>query len=1220
MNIESTARRFTSKRSRTRYAAIAAALATIGGTSLAVTNALPAQAAFPGTAFETLFEIDGNRAVDTVGNQDWANADTAANLNDVSETADGCASGPDSIGTDADRVVPGTKLDNILIESPPVSDGTPNKKSDLCSVHQAWELVKVPANADPQSPGQYNFIYYGAWSRPDVGGEIDVLFPLLGDIPGSNDDDLIISYDFDDSNPPKTTVEVLDWNGTAWGLAGTLTEGTDYVAQTTKTIDVGGPFNVTFGEFAINLTTTGILPESGACKTFTTGDPVTRTGNSATASMEDIVEVPPVELTNCGTLTVKKTTRPATPSSELTFSTTTTQLDGAVIQDGKTQLDDDLVVPDDPEVEGDSTMVTHENVLISPDYTIVENGPLPDGWTQESLVCSSYDPIAGTTVERWFYGTEPLDTAFPVAPGEEAICEVTNVGPPTLSVYKQTIGGVGGPFEFTVGTDTLHATTTAAATPTLVDDGTIMLTPDTATTVQETDWPTDPGFVPVGLRCVVTDGDQTISDTTVQGSESIDVTASAGQDAVCTQTNLLPGSITVQKVVNPSTATGWSVDFTISPAIDGQDATKTATPGNPSVTWDNLAVGQSYTVTESDTGGLFPSTASCTSTAAPGEPTGTLATDPDLAMSGLSSGEEGTDSIACQFTNIEPAQVQVTKTVSGTTTPWAFDFTIAPVDGNDPVPSPSATQTATDTSKVVTWTNLIPGHGYTITETGVDGYITGTLVCGGEDSTGTSTFTPDPGETVYCSITNTELASVQVTKTVTGTDLDWSFDFTISPAVDGQPATKTATKASPVVGWDGILPGKLYTITETAVDGYTAGTLVCGGNDAVGTSDFAALPGEDVSCAITNTAEPGSVQVTKTVEGASGAWSFDFTISPVPAGETATKSATNASPTVGWDGLVPGVEYEVTETPVAGYIAGTLSCSSGQGGTFTPGLGEDVTCGITNTGYGSVSVTKTVDPGDETGWSYDFTISPVPAGETATKTATSAAPTVSWANLVGGQAYTVTEQSDDDLVVGTMTCTGGENSTGTSTFTPTAGQAVSCEVTNTRIADIAVVKTAPAGSFLPGANATWTIQVSNNGPSTALDVVLDDEIPTSLGLVSVNGPASWDCSATVTGTPGTVSCTKPDMLPGETWMFEVTTSVLPNTAPGQIENVATVSTTTSESTTANNIDSASMTVEAVAVLPPTGSSVRKGVVLGGVLLALGIGLVLAAAERRRRTT
>ena len=41
-------------------------------------------------------------------------------------------------------------------------------------------MPTADTNDDPQA-GQYHFILYGGWSRPLTNGEIDVLFPLLGD-------------------------------------------------------------------------------------------------------------------------------------------------------------------------------------------------------------------------------------------------------------------------------------------------------------------------------------------------------------------------------------------------------------------------------------------------------------------------------------------------------------------------------------------------------------------------------------------------------------------------------------------------------------------------------------------------------------------------------------------------------------------------------------------------------------------------------------------------------------------------------------------------------------------------------------------------------------------------------------------------------------------------------------------------------------------------------
>ncbi len=1069
----------TERGGRRRLAGMVAALAAVAAAGVGLVGSSHRASAALGL---TQFEIDGNLAVN--GGQDWATpAGDAPNLRDRTEKFDGCANPPLAVGDDIDRVVPGSRIADLGFNAVPVNDGSPNKKSDLCSVYQAWELVEVD---DPVDGGQYEFVFYGGWTRPAVNGEIDVLFPLLGSDPNSNDDDLVVSYDFDDSSN-DTVVEILAWDPAEESWLPTAALASDeFEAVTTHGDESNGVFDLTFGEFAINLTRRGILPQDGPCVTFTAGDPISRTGNSPAASLEDIVDVAPIELTNCGGLTITKQTTPAAPASSPSFSASTQQVDGEPLRTGGVALlEDVLVVPDAPSV-------THLDLLISPDYVVTETG-LPTGWIQSSLVCESFDPIAGVAVSRTLFPTvdPPLDR-FPIAPGETASCVIENTGPPTVTVQKVTVGGAGGPFGFEVtdadGPETLSATTTAAETPTTVEEGTIEV---------------EAG--PVGVA-------------------------------------------------------------------------ETSVPG-----------------------GFFEGSLSCT---VDGDPIEGAAAD-------LAPGQ----AMVCVQQNLAAAEVALTKLVDGSPTGWAFDFTI------DPVPTAeTATKTATAASPSIGWSDLEPGVAYTITETDVVGFITGRLSCtGGDDGVGASTFTADPGDLVECTASNVELADVSVTKGVVGTATDWSFDFTISPVPLGETATKTATAGSPNVSWNGLTPGLEHTITETPVAGFVTGTLICGGEDAVGASTFSADPGESVECAVSNT-QLGSAAVTKSVAGTATNWSFDFTISPVPAGETATKAASAASPTVSWNGLVPGLSYTVAETPVAGYVTGTLNCAGGANGTGTSTFGvapgAQTACTITNTQLASATVTKSVQPA-ETGWSFDFTITPVPLGESGTKTATSASPIVSWNGLIPGTSYTITELRDTDLVVGAMSCSGGTSGEGTSTFTATPGQAVACSVTNTRIADIGVVKTASPATVLPGGTVTWTIEVTNNGPSTALDVVLTDPLPATLGLVSVDAPASWNCSASVTGTPGTVSCTKPDMLPGEIWTFQVVTTVAQTAAGGtSIANVATVATATAETTTDNNTDDASIDVEQVAILPPTGGYVWDRITIGSALLAAGAGLLLATRRRR----
>ncbi len=978
-----------------RFLSTFTAAGAVAATTIAL-NVNPVGAAFIGDPYETRFEIDGNTRVDNViAGQDWeSDPASATNLNGAPFRTDEVCSAqtvPDpenpgeTISVDSTILTPGSKIDQIQVDNPPVQSGSILTKGDICSVWQSWEIV--------ETGGEYEFIFYGAWTRPNVNGEINILYPLLGEDTTTNADDLLISYDFED-NTNQTTVTVLNWDGNSWEP--TPPPGEAFEAITTRggasqTQDSLDPF--TFGEFAINLTAAGILPQDGPCTTFKAGDPMSRTGNSQNATLKDIVGVPPLTLTNCSEITVIKETAPAVPSGSPSFDALITQLDEQDVTFGNTQVPVELVVPDAPSV-------TVGDVLISPDY-FVEETALSEGWSQVSLVCTSWDPIAGEEVTVTLFGGDPNDLSFPVAPGHTAECIIKNIGPPTVSVEKVTIGGVGGPFDFTVVQaeaefPILSATTTEAGVP------------------------------------------------AAAGSHIVD-----------------PGSVTVTETGVPS--------------------------------------------------GFFA------------------------------------DDLVCTVTNSDGVAQ-------------------APIIGADVNGAP----------------------------TGVTADIAA-------------------GESLDCLQTNLAAGAVDVTKTVTGTSDDWEFEFTISPVPAGETATKTATAPQPTVSWGNLRPGVTYTVTEAPVDGYISGNVVCDGG-----SSFTAQAGVTSTCAVTNV-ELADVEVTKSVQGAAE-WSFDFTISPVPAGESATKAATNTDPTVNWTGLAPGTAYTITESTKAGYLPGTLECGGTDGvgtSTFTPNPGESVDCAITNIGTGSANVTKTV-PG-ETNWSFDFTITPVPVGEAGTKTATSGAPTVGWNNLTPGVDYTISEVVDSDLVVGTMTCTNGASGLGSSTFQVSPGGTTSCSITNTRITDIQVTKIAGGPEVLPGGSVDWTIVVKNNGPSTALDVALVDKLPATLVLTGVTAPPAWNCSGTTTGVGGTVNCTTPDLVPGESATFTVRSVVVDGLANVTIQNVAVVSTSTTETTTDNNSDQDSVFVPPIAILPPTGGIFGMQVGMATFLLLGGIG-ALTLGQRRRRAT
>ena len=108
-------------------------------------------------------------------------------------------------------------------------------------------------------------------------------------------------------------------------------------------------------------------------------------------------------------------------------------------------------------------------------------------------------------------------------------------------------------------------------------------------------------------------------------------------------------------------------------------------------------------------------------------------------------------------------------------------------------------------------------------------------------------------------------------------------------------------------------------------------------------------------------------------------------------------------------------------------------------------------------------------------------------------------------------------------------------------------------------ANLGITKTGPA-SILPGGSLTYTLTVSNAGPSDALDVTVSDPTPSGLAFVSNAG----DCT-----TP--FPCTLAAVPVGATRTITATFIVPPGyTAPAPIVNTATVSSAATDPDTTNN--------------------------------------------------
>ncbi|HEU5248586.1 MAG TPA: IPT/TIG domain-containing protein, partial [Thermoanaerobaculia bacterium] len=147
----------------------------------------------------------------------------------------------------------------------------------------------------------------------------------------------------------------------------------------------------------------------------------------------------------------------------------------------------------------------------------------------------------------------------------------------------------------------------------------------------------------------------------------------------------------------------------------------------------------------------------------------------------------------------------------------------------------------------------------------------------------------------------------------------------------------------------------------------------------------------------------------------------------------------------------------------------------------------------------------------------------------------------------------------------TATATGTPPPTSTPTPTPIPG------------ADLGVVKVDSPDPVASTTNVTYTVTITNNGPGTAVDMVMNDPLPTGTTFVSCSSSLG-SCSGPTVGTNGTVTASLPGNLgPGGV----VTVTIVANVTAGGgsvLSNTATASSSTADPSPGNNSDSETTTV------------------------------------------
>jgi uncharacterized repeat protein (TIGR01451 family) len=202
-----------------------------------------------------------------------------------------------------------------------------------------------------------------------------------------------------------------------------------------------------------------------------------------------------------------------------------------------------------------------------------------------------------------------------------------------------------------------------------------------------------------------------------------------------------------------------------------------------------------------------------------------------------------------------------------------------------------------------------------------------------------------------------------------------------------------------------------------------------------------------------------------------------------------------------------------------------------------------------------------------------------PGGWTCTTPAVGANGTVncSIASLgAGSAAFNVTVSVHPALASGTVL----SNTVNATTTTSDTNGANNSDTETTTVATSADLQLSKADSPDPvnaGSNLSYTITLTNSGPSNA-NATFTDTLPAGTTFVSLSTSGPWTCTTPAVGATGTVTCTNTNFIVTAD-VFTLVVNVDPTVATGTVlSNTASLSASTPDPNGANNSATATTTV------------------------------------------
>ncbi|HET7019699.1 MAG TPA: hypothetical protein VFI58_03180 [Xanthobacteraceae bacterium] len=334
----------------------------------------------------------------------------------------------------------------------------------------------------------------------------------------------------------------------------------------------------------------------------------------------------------------------------------------------------------------------------------------------------------------------------------------------------------------------------------------------------------------------------------------------------------------------------------------------------------------------------------------------------------------------------------------------------------------------------------------------------------------------------------------------------------------------TSTTYTITVKNNGPSPVTSLTLTDTipaALLNASFGTPSAGSYDSVTGlwSGLSLASGQSVSITLTGTVDPNLI----------GSLTNTVTVAP-PSGTTDANSANNSA-------------SDTDTTPQA-----DLSVAVSDGKTsVVPGTSNTYTITVTNNGPSTVSSLTLTDT--------------IPAGLLNTSFGTpslgtydSATGVWSGLSLASGQNVTITLTGTiDPNWIGSLSNTVTVSAPSGTTDTNAANNSATDTDTPTPVADLAVVVTGVG--TVPGASTTYTITVTNNGPSTAVGAQVTDVLAALTNVVWTATASVGSSVAAPTGTGNIADLVT--LLPGGTVTFTAVGQIDPSLT-GTLANTATV--------------------------------------------------------------